>query len=93
MSTQIQEIFLQGRNSQKEISVEIVVVEELVEAYLTLIPNEKRNMKMSLMVLRFHDDIKNMLVAEAEAVSNEAKKRTLSVFKAESEDSDDLSVR
>jgi hypothetical protein len=89
----IEEIYLHGKNSQKEIRIEVLVVKELVDAYLTLIPNEKRTMKMSLMVMRFHDDVKNMLISEATAVANEVHKRTLSVYKAEEGDSDDLSVR
>ena len=84
----IQEIYLQGRNSQKELVIEVEVVKELVEAYLTLIPNEKRTMKISLMVMRFHDDVKNMLLAEVAAVAKEADKRTMSIFKAESGDSE-----
>ena len=84
----IQEIYLQGRNSQKELVIEVEVVKELVDAYLTLIPNEKRTMKISLMVMRFHDDVKNMLLAEVAAVAKEADKRTMSIFKAESGDSE-----
>lgn len=89
----IEEIYLQGKNSQKEIVIQIQVVKELVDSYLTLIPNEKRTMKTSLMVMRFHDDLRDMLIAEATAVAKEAEKRTMSIYKAESEDSDDLSVR
>jgi len=89
----IQEIYLQGRNSQKELIIEVEVVKELVDAYLTLIPNEKRTTKTALMVMRFHDAVKDMLIAEASAVAKEAEKRTLSIFKAESEDSNDLPIR
>ena len=89
----IQEIYLQGRNSQKELVIHVEVVKELVDAYLTLIPNEKRTMKTSLMVMRFHDSVKDMLIAEASAVAKEADKRTMKVYKAEEGDSDDLSIR
>jgi lysylphosphatidylglycerol synthetase-like protein (DUF2156 family) len=86
MSIPIQEIYLQGRNSQKEIVVKIQTVAILVEAYLTQIPNEKRTTKVSLDVMRLHDDLTSMLIVEAAAVAKEAEKRTNAVFKAESGD-------
>ncbi len=89
----IEEIYLQGKNSLKELVVEVEVVAVLVDAYLTKVPNESRTTKMALKAMRFHDAMKDMLVAEAKAVSEEAEKRTKRVFQSESEDSNDLSVR
>ena len=84
----IEEIYLQGRNSQKELVVEVEVVAALVDAYLTKVPNESRTTKMALRAMRFYDSMKDMLISEAEAVAKEAEKRTLSVYKTESGDSD-----
>lgn len=86
----IEEIYLQGRNSQKELVVEVEVVAALVDAYLTKVPNESRTTKMALRAMRFHDAMKGVLVAETEAVAKEVEKRTSSVFKTESGDSCDM---
>ena len=88
MSIPIQEIYLQGRNSQKEITIEIQTVAILVDAYLTLVPNEKRTTKIALKVMRFHDNLNRMLIDEAAAVVAEVKKRTMKVYKAEEGDSE-----
>jgi hypothetical protein len=71
----IEEVHLQGMHSRKEIAIRIDVVVALVNAYMTVIPNEKRDLSMSLKVLRLHDDMKDMLMREVDAVQKEAEKR------------------
>ena len=76
MNTPIPEIMVQGQNSHKTISIQVDVVLALVDAFMTKIPNEKRELAMALKVMRLHDDLYNLLKEEATAVQKIGEKRT-----------------
>jgi hypothetical protein len=69
-------ITVYGINSDKEISIDLVVVAKLVDAYLTLIPNEKRDAASALRILRLHDAILELSKAEVSAAAKYIEKKT-----------------
>lgn len=79
----IQEIVVKGQNSQKTVLIEVDVVVALVEAYMTKIPNEQRDTKMSLKVLRLHDSLARLLIDEVEAIEKIAERRTVKKLQEE----------
>ena len=69
-------IALIGKHSKKEMQLDVDVIYELVSSYMTIIPNEKRNLATSLRVLRFHDTVRDMFNEEEKAGLEEIEKRT-----------------
>lgn len=58
---------LRGNLSGEKIVIDIEVVVALIDAYMTVIPNEKRTLPTALKVLRFHEDLREVLEAEEAA--------------------------
>lgn len=63
----IKTITVKGNLSGKAIRLEVKVIYDLVNAYMTIIPNEKRTLPEALNVLRFHDDVRELFNAEEKA--------------------------
>lgn len=72
----LQKIVVTGQYSKKEMKIDVDVVYELINAYMTIIPNEKRELALALKVLRFHDDVRDMFTAEEKAGLEELERRT-----------------
>jgi hypothetical protein len=68
-----------GFHSGKEMVIDIAAVGELVTAYLTLVPNEKRSVRGALLVARFHDAIRDMANAEEEAALKKIDKKAMGI--------------
>lgn len=68
---------LQGLNSKKKITLGVTTVLELVKAYLLVIPNEKRELAMSLQVLRFHDSLRDLILDEQAAANTHMEKKAM----------------
>lgn len=68
---------LKGNLSGKPIVIDVEVVVALINAYMLVIPNEKRTLPLSLQVLRFHEDLKGVLESEESAGIEMIEKRAL----------------
>jgi hypothetical protein len=88
----IDKITLQGLNSHNEIIIRIDVIVELVKAYMCVIPNEKRDLSMSLKVLRLHDELNKMVAAEEDAADKYIEKKTKDHIMEETQHEGDLPV-
>jgi hypothetical protein len=63
----IKTITVKGNLSGKAIRLEVKVIYDLVNAYMTIIPNEKRTLPEALNVLRFHEYVRELFDAEEKA--------------------------
>jgi len=61
------ELTIQGINSQHQVTIDLNSLLELIDTYMTVVPNEKRTLATSLKVLRLHDKFKELLLKETEA--------------------------
>jgi hypothetical protein len=81
---------VQGVNSGKHLTISVEVVVSLVNAYMTIIPNEKRDLKTALKVLRFHEGLAELLKAEyqasAEYIEKKAKENAAEELKNNTEE-------
>jgi hypothetical protein len=73
-----EKITLQGLYSKTEIVIRLDVIVELVKSYLVVIPNEKREMKMALKVLRLHEDLNKLVDEEQDAIEKHIDKKITS---------------
>ena len=72
----IPKITLNGSLSGEEITIDIDTAVVLINAYMVIIPNEKRTLPDSLKVLRFHEDLKRVLAKEEKAGIEHIERKT-----------------
>ena len=68
---------LKGNLSGKLVVIDIEVVVALINAYMVVIPNEKRTLSQSLKVLRLHEELNEVLKAEEAAGLQIIEKKTI----------------
>jgi hypothetical protein len=77
------QITVQGFNSKKPLTISLMVMARLMEAYMVQIPNEKRDIRTSLEVLRLHDNFMKLVADEVEAADEIIEKRTINAIARE----------
>jgi hypothetical protein len=69
-------IRLIGYNSKEPIELDEDTLVTLIKAYMIIIPNESRNLLDAVKVVRLFDELNKLIEAEANALADEARRRT-----------------